>query len=88
MLAEGWYRDPFEAHEDRWFSAGRPTALVRDAGVDSTDPPPAPEWSGPLDDVAAPEPGNANDLKRADQPTAARGTPGLDGSGAMGVGFG
>jgi hypothetical protein len=26
--AEGWYRDPYELHTDRWFSAGRPTALV------------------------------------------------------------
>lgn len=79
MLAEGWYRDPFGKHDDRWFSAGRPTKLVRDGGVESHDPPPEPEWSGPLDDVPEPEPAPA------EQP--GRSTPGLDGSGAMGIGF-
>jgi hypothetical protein len=44
---EGWYLDPYGLHEQRWFSAGRPTALVRDHGVDGHDappdhPPPAP----------------------------------------------
>lgn len=34
MKAEGWYQDPYKIHEDRWFSDGSPTALVRDAGVD------------------------------------------------------
>jgi hypothetical protein len=38
--AEGWYRDPFAIHEDRWMSQGRPTKLVRDGGVESYDPPP------------------------------------------------
>ena len=38
--AEGWYRDPFGVHEDRWMSAGRPTKLVRDGGTESYDPPP------------------------------------------------
>jgi hypothetical protein len=29
-VAEGWYRDPYGIHQDRWFSAGTPTSLVRD----------------------------------------------------------
>ncbi|WP_426512942.1 hypothetical protein ACPPVO_21225 [Dactylosporangium sp. McL0621] len=67
MRAEGWYRDPFESHDDRWFSDGRPTALVRDGGLDSYDAPPAQDWSGPLAPVASVEPANGDDLKRADQ---------------------
>ena len=38
--AQGWYGDPFHRHEARWFSVGNPTALVRDEGVESKDPPP------------------------------------------------
>jgi hypothetical protein len=38
--AQGWYSDPFHQHGARWFSDGRPTALVRDSGVESEDPPP------------------------------------------------
>jgi hypothetical protein len=40
MEAEGWYHDPFECHRDRWFSAGRPTRLVRDDAGETYDPPP------------------------------------------------
>jgi len=40
ISAEGWYRDPFAIHEDRWMSQGRPTKLVRDGGVEAYDPPP------------------------------------------------
>ena len=36
---QGWYVDPFGVHGDRWISQGRPTALVRDGGVESQDPP-------------------------------------------------
>lgn len=46
--AEGWYRDPFEQHELRWFSAGRPTELVRDVDVEAHDAPAEPTWDGPL----------------------------------------
>jgi hypothetical protein len=35
--AQGWCPDPSGAHEDRWFSAGRPTPLVRDHGVESRE---------------------------------------------------
>jgi hypothetical protein len=34
---EGWYADPTARHEQRWFSAGAPTQLVRDGKVESTD---------------------------------------------------
>jgi hypothetical protein len=46
--AEGWYEDPFALHEHRWFSAGRPTSLVRDGRVESKDPPPSGTFDGPL----------------------------------------
>jgi hypothetical protein len=44
-FACGWYRDPFRRHEDRYFSDGHPTKLVRDGRRESFDPPPeaAPE---------------------------------------------
>jgi hypothetical protein len=35
--AEGWYDDPTGRHELRWFSAGCPTDLIRDAGIESRD---------------------------------------------------
>jgi len=47
-LPQGWYLDPYEVHEDRYFSGGRPTKLVRDDGVESYDPPP--------DDEPVPDP--------------------------------
>ena len=40
MSEEGWYNDPYARHESRWISDGTPTALVRDVGVESQDPPP------------------------------------------------
>jgi hypothetical protein len=43
MRAEGWHRDPFALHENRWFSEGRPTRLVRDQGAESYDEPPTDE---------------------------------------------
>ena len=30
MKAQGWYRDPYLVHEDRYFSDGQPTKRVRD----------------------------------------------------------
>jgi hypothetical protein len=38
--AQNWCSDPFGLHQARWFSNGIPTALVRDDGVESQDPPP------------------------------------------------
>src|SRR5579863_7262764 len=66
--AVGWFRDPFDLNEDRYFSEGRPTKLVRDGGRESLDPPP----DRPL--AAPPEPSSSHrdpssaaaDLRRAD----------------------
>jgi len=33
----GWYRDPSGRHQDRYFSEGEPTQLVRDASGESFD---------------------------------------------------
>jgi len=65
LPAEGWYRDPFGVHEDRWMSQGQPTKLVRDGGTESYDPPP----DLPLPDALVPvpdddEPGDPSDLRR------------------------
>lgn len=40
MSAQGWYKDPYGIHDDRWISDGIPTKLVRDAGNEHVDPPP------------------------------------------------
>lgn len=68
VAAEGWYRDPYAIHADRWMSQGQPTKLVRDAGVESYDLPP----DLPLPDVLVPVTADANassggsDLRRSD----------------------
>jgi hypothetical protein len=66
---EGWFQDPYGTHGDRWYSAGRPTSLVRDDGVESTDsPPPGPAPAGPLvASVPLAGPAGAADLLRADE---------------------
>jgi hypothetical protein len=68
MNAEGWYVDPYRAHEDRWYSDGNPTALVRDAGVESHEPPPSNvDPTEPLVRTDATGTAvNADDLRRAD----------------------
>jgi hypothetical protein len=38
---QGWSADPFQLHEQRYFSAGQPTKLVRNGGVESYDEPPS-----------------------------------------------
>jgi len=38
--AEGWYKDPYALHMDRWYSDGKPTGLVRYGRVESHDDPP------------------------------------------------
>lgn len=40
MPAQGWCPDPYGNHDDRWFSDGEPTSLVRDQGTESHDEPP------------------------------------------------
>ena len=65
---EGWYEDPYGLHEQRWFSAGTPTALVRDHGTEGHDEPPA--YPPPVAPVEAPEVVGKfpqDDLKRADE---------------------
>ena len=68
--AEGWYRDPYGVHQDRWFSAGAPTSLVRDQGTEGhDDPPPDPPPAPP---AAIPEVDEfpSDDLRRADEDEA------------------
>ena len=38
LVKEGWYEDPADRHEYRWFSLGTPTDLVRDGSQTSRDP--------------------------------------------------
>lgn len=66
MKAEGWYVDPYGTHDARWFSDGAPTALVRDDGVESRDPPPSAPYPGRLEPIAAMAPSGPDDLRRAD----------------------
>jgi len=67
ISAEGWYRDPYAIHEDRWMSQGRPTRLVRDGGTESYDPPPDLPLPGALVPVAPDEGASADgsDLRRS-----------------------
>jgi hypothetical protein len=43
---QGWYPDPFGLHEQRYFSSGRPTKLVRDGRVEAYDEPTAQDVPG------------------------------------------
>jgi hypothetical protein len=67
--AQGWYHDPYGIHQDRWFSQGLPTKLVRDGTRESYDPAPGqPPPEGDL--VPAGQSGeearDGADLRRAD----------------------
>jgi hypothetical protein len=68
--AEGWYRDPYGIHQDRWFSAGTPTALVRDQGVEGHDDPPGYPPPGPPAEIPETDEFPADDLRRADEKEA------------------
>jgi len=70
MQAQGWYRDPYLVHEDRYFSAGRPTKLVRDNRIEQYDPPPAGPPKTDLVDVRPVQQTYGGDLRRADDPSA------------------
>lgn len=66
MEAEGWYHDPYQRHEARWFSDGMATDLVRDgtqvthdAPPDGAFPTPLTPWVGPVDE-------SRDDMRRAD----------------------
>ena len=52
---QGWYDDPFRLHEARYFSAGKPTKLVKDGDVESYDEPPSEDV---LESGAAPSSGH------------------------------
>ncbi len=66
MKEEGWYTDPYRLHEARWFSDGSPTALVRDHGVTSKDPPPDTPYLDEPEPVPEIPSLAADDLRRAD----------------------
>ena len=66
MKAQGWYRDPFWVHEDRYFSDGNPTKLVRDGAYEAYDEPPPGPLPGPLVEVPHSEPEGCRGLRRAD----------------------
>jgi hypothetical protein len=63
MRVQGWFPDPYGRHEDRWFSDGKPTRLVRDRGSESYDEPPLEYPRGQLlPDSAAPDEPQQNQL--------------------------
>lgn len=68
--AEGWYRDPYGIHQDRWFSAGTPTSLVRDQGTEGHDDPPGYPPAGPPVEIADIDRFPEDDLRRADEAEA------------------
>ncbi len=64
----GWFSDPYHEHEDRYFSEGNPTKLVRDSGLESFDPPPdLPMPESPVRSVSPTDPHSTpTDMRRAD----------------------
>jgi len=71
VKAQGWYRDPYRVHEDRYFSDGQPTKLVRDGSTECYDAPPPGPPQMELVEVAASQPADGSDLRRADDYSAA-----------------
>jgi hypothetical protein len=70
MKAQGWYADPYGVHEDRYFSDGQPTKLVRDAGIESYDPPPPRPPDVEPDELAPSSRAYGGDSHRDDDPAA------------------
>jgi hypothetical protein len=64
---EGWCTDPYDRHEARWLSDGRPTKLVRDGSLTSYDDPPDGPWVK-APELLEPDPtaAHGSDLMRAD----------------------
>jgi hypothetical protein len=60
--AQNWCIDPYGTHEARWFSQGNPTALVRDDGVESQDPPPESSFAHTWETLP-PAPSSAPDVR-------------------------
>jgi len=71
---QGWYDDPFRLHEARYFSAGKPTKLVKDGDVESYDEPPGegvPEYgAAPSSGHAVSEAANRTAANKASDPNA------------------
>jgi hypothetical protein len=69
LPAQGWYKDPYGLHQDRWFSCGLPTKLVRDRGVEAYVEPP--DAMPPYGDLVRADPGpqrlTPSDVHRADE---------------------
>jgi hypothetical protein len=63
---EGWYTDPYQRHEARWLSEGKPTKLVRDDGVESYDEPPDDPPTATPEKIVVDPPVGPSDLRRAD----------------------
>jgi hypothetical protein len=70
VKAQGWYRDPYSVHEDRYFSDGQATKLVRDSGVEGYDPPPPGSPETELVEIPESEQSDGSDLRRADDRSA------------------
>ena len=90
---QGWSTDPFQLHEQRYFSAGRATKLVRDGTIEAYDEPPSEfyaeadaeadagaDWSGPGPAAAPGRPAG-----RAPRPGGAAGRYPRDPDAAPGV---
>lgn len=71
MHEEGWYKDPYGLHMDRWYSDGKPTALVRDGDRELKDPAPESEPRMPL------EPSLQRDVAPKQEYTLPMNSPGL-----------
>lgn len=82
MEIEGWYKDPYGRHENRWFSNGRATDLVSNAGHTSHDEPVGDVLDAPLveaDEVPiAHETQRVGDHHRPQEPTLPVSMYGLD----------
>jgi len=66
VKAQGWFRDPYHIHEDRYFSDGHPPKLVRDGDAECFDPPPPGPPDETLVEVGRSESSDGSDLRRAD----------------------
>jgi hypothetical protein len=81
VKAQGWYRDPYCLHQDRYFSDGQPTKLVRDGEAECYDPPPPGPPLVNLVEVPDTPSANGSDLYRADNSSARPAT--YDGKAAL-----
>jgi hypothetical protein len=78
MKPQGWYRDPFGVHQDRYFSDGNPTKLVRDGAAEAYDEPPPGPLPGPLVEIPPSEPEGSSGLRRADDCERKPGMPAIE----------